>query len=145
MPLSPELVLALAAQCAPGVAPPTLLAIAQAESALDPLAIGVNGPKAPRGRANSIAEAVSVASSLIKGGRDLDLGLTQINVRNLPRLGLSLEAAFDGLSPRDPPRNPEPLLPPSSGGALRGRLCENLAIPRSHRIALATRRMGRAM
>src|SRR5687767_2128026 len=60
MPLSPELVLALAAQCAPGVAPSTLLAVARAESALDPFAIGVNGPAVRRGRARSTVEAVSI-------------------------------------------------------------------------------------
>ncbi len=96
MPLSPDLVLALAAQCAPGVAPATLLAVARAESALEPLAIGVNGPRAGRQpRARSAAEAVSTARALLQAGHDLDLGLAQINVRNLPRLGLTLEAAFD--------------------------------------------------
>jgi type IV secretion system protein VirB1 len=35
-------VLSLAAQCAPGVAPDTVAAIAQAESGLDPLAIHDN-------------------------------------------------------------------------------------------------------
>jgi len=95
MPLSPDLVLALAAQCAPGVAPSTLLAVARAESALDPFAIGVNGPKARRQPARSAAEAVAVARDLLRSGHDLDLGLAQINVRNLPQLGLSLEAAFD--------------------------------------------------
>lgn len=95
MPFPPELVLALAAQCAPGVAPSTLLAVARAESALDPFAIGVNGPGARRGRARSAAEAVTMARGLLRAGRDIDLGLAQINVRNLARLGLSLEAAFD--------------------------------------------------
>jgi len=95
MPLSPELVLALAAQCAPGVAPATLLAVARAESVLDPLAIGVNGPKAGKAQARSATEAVSRARGLLQAGHDLDLGLAQINVRNLPWLGLSLEGAFD--------------------------------------------------
>ncbi|HEX7929837.1 MAG TPA: lytic transglycosylase domain-containing protein, partial [Sphingomicrobium sp.] len=95
MPLSPELVLALAAQCAPDVAPSTLLAVARAESALDPFAIGVNGPAVRRGRARSTAEALTMARCLLHAGRDIDLGLAQINVRNLSRLGLSLEAAFD--------------------------------------------------
>ena len=95
MPLSPDLVLALAAQCAPGVAPSTLLAVARAESALDPFAIGVNGPGVPRRHARSTAEAVTLARDLLQAGRDIDLGLAQINVRNLTRLGLSLEAAFD--------------------------------------------------
>lgn len=95
MPLSPELVLALALQCAPGVAPSTLLAVARAESALDPFAIGVNGPRLRVGRARSAAEAVAMARGLLQAGRDIDLGLAQINVRNLSRLGLSLEAAFD--------------------------------------------------
>lgn len=95
MPLSPDLILALAAQCAPGVAPSTLVAVARAESALDPFAIGVNGPKARRPSARSAAEAVATARTLLQAGHDLDLGLVQINVRNLPRLGLTLEAAFD--------------------------------------------------
>lgn len=95
MPLPPDLVLALAAQCAPAVAPSTMLAVARAESALDPLAIGVNGPGGRPPAARSKAEAVAVARGLLRAGRDLDLGLLQINVRNLPRLGLSLEAAFD--------------------------------------------------
>lgn len=95
MPLTPDLVLALAAQCAPAVAPSTLLAVARAESALDPYAIGVNAPGARRPTPRSRAEAIATARGLIRAGRDVDLGLLQINVRNLHWLGLSLEAAFD--------------------------------------------------
>jgi len=95
MSLPPDLVLALAAQCAPTVAPATLLAVARAESALDPLAIGVNGPGGRRRTPRSKAGAITAARELLRAGRDLDLGLLQINVRNLARLGLSLEAAFD--------------------------------------------------
>ncbi|MEW5687704.1 MAG: lytic transglycosylase domain-containing protein [Pseudomonadota bacterium] len=95
MPLSPALVMALAAQCAPGVAPETMLAVARAESGLNPWAIGVNGAAAQRPKPNSAGEAAALARDLIARGRDIDLGLAQINVRNLRRLGLSVEAAFD--------------------------------------------------
>jgi type IV secretion system protein VirB1 len=93
--LAADAAAALAAHCAPGVAPATLVAIAGVESGLDPYAIGVNGPPARRPRPATADEAAAQARALIARGRDVDLGLAQINARNLPRLGLSLEAAFD--------------------------------------------------
>lgn len=93
--LDPQALVDLAAQCAPGVAPATLLAVARAESGLNPLAIGVNGPRVQRPSAKTPAEAAIAAKALVSAGRDIDLGLAQINVRNLSRLGLSIEAAFD--------------------------------------------------
>jgi type IV secretion system protein VirB1 len=95
MPLDADIFLALARTCAPQVAPTTLLAVARAESGLDPLAIGVNGPGRGSLRPRSRDEAVAAARKLMAQGRDLDLGLGQINVRNLRPLGLSVEAAFD--------------------------------------------------
>lgn len=95
MILDPAAVLALALRCAPGVAPETALAVARAESGLDPNAIGVNrGARllaAPRSR----AEAVTLARRLLAAGGNLDLGLAQINSANLARLGLTLEEAFE--------------------------------------------------
>lgn len=88
-------VLSLAAQCAPGVAPETLLAISRVESGLDPLQIGVNGDGPRPGPARSAGEASRIANRLLQAGANLDLGLAQINSANLPRLGLSVEAAFD--------------------------------------------------
>jgi type IV secretion system protein VirB1 len=88
-------VLALAAQCAPHVAPGTLLAVTRAESGLDPLAIGVNGGGRRPGRARSAADAAQLAARLLATGANIDLGLGQINSANLTRLGLSVEAAFD--------------------------------------------------
>ncbi|MCR5876637.1 lytic transglycosylase domain-containing protein [Phenylobacterium sp. J426] len=94
--LSPEAVIALALQCAPSVEASTLVAVARAESGLNPYAIGVNGPeRGARRSARSLEEAVATASALIAAGRNVDLGLGQINVRNLARLGLSVRAAFD--------------------------------------------------
>ncbi|OHB26239.1 MAG: hypothetical protein A2790_19920 [Phenylobacterium sp. RIFCSPHIGHO2_01_FULL_69_31] len=95
MPLDAATVLSLAATCAPGVAPATLLAVARVESGLDPLAIGVNGPARETPRPRDAQEAVRAAQSLIRAGRNVDLGLSQINSRNLPALGLSLADAFD--------------------------------------------------
>lgn len=85
----------LAQQCAPAVAAETLLAVAKVESGFNPLAIGVNGSPRVTVRAKSRVEAAAKASALIAAGRSVDLGLTQINSRNLAWLGLTVEAAFD--------------------------------------------------
>lgn len=87
--------LALAAQCAPGVAPETLLSVVQVESGFDPLAIGVNGKPRITVNAATRTEAASKTSALIAAGRSVDLGLAQINSRNLAWLGLTVEDAFD--------------------------------------------------
>ena len=87
-------VLALSAQCAPGVSPQVLTAIAHAESRFDPLAIGVNhGPAV--GRPKTRAEAARTARRLMAAGMNIDLGLAQINSSNLAWLRLSVEDAFD--------------------------------------------------
>lgn len=88
------LVLTLSAQCAPGVSAQTLAAIAHTESRFNPLAIGVNrGAAVPQPKTR--AEAVRTAQRLISAGRNIDLGLAQINSANLGWLGLSVEQAFD--------------------------------------------------
>lgn len=88
------LVLALSAQCAPGVSPQTLAAVAHAESRFDPLAIGINGGASvlqPRTQ----EEAAQTARRLIVSGANIDLGIAQINSGNLHWLNLSIEDAFD--------------------------------------------------
>jgi len=95
MPLDLAAMETLAEACAPAVAPPTLLAIGQVESGLDPLVIGVNGLSPRRLSFKTPATAASAARQLIARGANIDLGLGQINVRNLARLGLSVEGAFD--------------------------------------------------
>lgn len=95
MVMTPAAVLALALRCAPSVAPETLLAVARAESRLDPLAIGVNGGARP-GRAGLDSDgAVASARRRLARGENLDLGLAQINSANMARLGLSLDTVFD--------------------------------------------------
>lgn len=83
----------LVALCAPNVAPTTLLAIIQAESAGVPHAVHVNGPwlATPANR----DEAVRVAMWAIRTGYTVDSGLMQVNSRNLPALGLSVEEVLD--------------------------------------------------
>lgn len=95
MAISIAAALVLAAQCAPSVAPETLLSVVQVESRFDPLAIGVNGTPRVAVLPVSVDEAVAKAEALIASGRNIDLGLAQINSRNLSWLGLDVRAAFD--------------------------------------------------
>ena len=94
-PLALPLLLALARTCAPGVAPETLLSVAYAESRFDPLAIGVNAKGARALTFESPAAAAAAAEDLQRRGVDFDIGLAQINARNLRPLGLTAREALD--------------------------------------------------
>ncbi len=95
MALTLAAALALAAQCAPAVAPQTLLSVVQVESRFEPLAIAVNGAPRLLVEPTSVDDAVAKAAALIKAGRNIDLGLAQINSKNLSWLGLSLADVFE--------------------------------------------------
>ena len=87
--------LTLAHSCGGSVAPETLLSVVATESAFDPLSIGVNGRPHATLHPATREQAVVAAQAMIATGRDVDLGLAQINIRNLHRLGLSVSEAFD--------------------------------------------------
>jgi type IV secretion system protein VirB1 len=93
--LALSVLVGLAQQCAPTVAPETLLAVVRAESDFDPLVVAVNGaPRQVIHPANPAAAAM-IATRLIAEGKSVDLGLGQINSRNLTPLGLTVADAFD--------------------------------------------------
>lgn len=84
----------LAKRCAPTVAPMTMVSIVQVESRGNPLAINVNrAPDPPPARSRQ--EAIATAERLIAEGQNLDLGLAQINSKNLASLGLTVADAFE--------------------------------------------------
>ena len=84
----------LVTACAPLVDPGTAYALVAVESAFNPHAIGVVGgalDRQPRSRAAALATTTALQAT----GWNFSVGLGQINVRNLPRLGLTVEQAFD--------------------------------------------------
>ena len=87
-------ILGLASQCAPNVAPQTVAAIVQTESRGHPWALNVNGARQPR-TPNSAADAAAIAKRYVAAGYSVDLGLGQINSRNMRKLGLTWETVFD--------------------------------------------------
>lgn len=94
MAYSAAAILALASQCAPNVAPETVLAIVLTESSGRPLALNVNGAPQPPAPVNA-ASAAATAQRHIAAGYSVDLGLGQINSRNMRWLGLTWETVFD--------------------------------------------------
>lgn len=83
-------------QCAPDVAPETMMAIVKVESNGNPWAIGNNTLKAPvKPTPKSKEEAISKAKYYIAQGHSLDLGLAQINSKNLKMLKLSVDEVFE--------------------------------------------------
>ena len=81
--------------CAPNVAPVTLEAVIQVESAGNPLALHVNGARVQPPPARDAREAAQVATSVIRRGYSVDLGLMQVNSRNLAALGMTVEQVLD--------------------------------------------------
>ncbi len=94
MAYSAAALLALASQCAPTVAPETVLAIIQTESSGAPFALNVNGARQPARQSNA-ADAAATARRYVAAGYSVDLGLGQINSRNMRWLGLTWETVFD--------------------------------------------------
>lgn len=102
--LTPEME-AMLAQCAPNVHPETMAAVISAESRGNRFAIADAGPKhLPWSQRKNmvrsfylptITDAVAKAQDLISQGHTVSLGPAQINDRQLPRLGLSIEDVFD--------------------------------------------------
>jgi len=87
--------LVLLQQCAPNVAPNTMQAIIRTESGFNPLALHVNGNARLQRSPKTAAEAAAWSSWLIKQGYSVDMGLMQINSRNLTRLNLTPADVFD--------------------------------------------------
>ena len=94
MAFSAAAIFALAAQCAPTIAPETVLAIIQTESSGDPFALNVNGGRQPARQSNA-ADAAATARRFVAAGYSVDLGLGQINSRNMRWLSLTWETVFD--------------------------------------------------
>ena len=94
MTLTPTVAAALARQCAPQVAVPTMVALVSSESGLDPYAIGDNSTGRSYHLGNAPAAAAQ-ATALVAAGHSIDMGLAQINSRTAGALGLSIQAAFD--------------------------------------------------
>ena len=87
---------ALIQACAPNVEAETVLAIIRVESGGDLIALATNRPSgAVRLRPRDFALAVALATAEIRRGNSVDIGLMQINSRNLPRLGLTVETVLD--------------------------------------------------
>lgn len=83
-----------ASQCAPGVKVSTLWAVASVESQFEPLALRDNNSR-QAWKMQSLSAAVNLAQRRLEMGHSVDLGLMQINSRNLRPLGMNLSEAFD--------------------------------------------------
>ncbi len=81
--------------CGPTVEPTTLRAIMRVESDARPFALYVNGALTQPAPARSAAEATATAESWIARGFSVDLGLMQVNSRNLTALGSTVAEMFD--------------------------------------------------
>jgi type IV secretion system protein VirB1 len=84
----------LASECAPNVGITTLKAIVLTESGGNPFAINDNTQRLARQPKNK-AEAVELATALVQAGHSVDMGLAQINSKNLSWLGLTIDQVFD--------------------------------------------------
>jgi type IV secretion system protein VirB1 len=79
-------------QCAPTVHPYTMEQVVHVESGGNPLAVNVNGLPANRQpKPTTTEEAVAAARHWVDLGYSVDLGMTEINSRNLPALHRTID------------------------------------------------------
>ena len=81
--------------CGSSVDPSTLRAIMRVESGAHVFAINVNGAPSEPPPASTAAEATAEAQAWIARGYSVDLGLMQVNNRNLQSLGFTVAQMFD--------------------------------------------------
>lgn len=81
-------------QCAPEVHHMTMSAIIKQESGGNPYALNDNTNKKSY-KPKTFNEALQIAKRLIATGASVDIGLAQINSKNLPGLRLSVEDVLD--------------------------------------------------
>jgi type IV secretion system protein VirB1 len=87
---------ALIQRCAPDVAPQTISAVIKTESGGNSLAININYKKGRLARRpRDLTEAIGWSKWLIQNGYNIDMGLMQINSKNLAKFGTSVEQIFD--------------------------------------------------
>lgn len=85
----------LVQECAPFVSVKTMAAIVRPESSFNPFAIGINGGARLVRQPQNKAEAVATAKWLVERGYNIDMGATQVNIKNARRFNLTIEDAFD--------------------------------------------------
>ncbi|WP_284948022.1 lytic transglycosylase domain-containing protein [Acidisoma cladoniae] len=81
--------------CGSSVDPSTLRAIMRVESGAQVYAINVNGAPYQPSLASTPADATAEAQAWIARGYSVDLGLMQVNSRNLQSLGFTVAQMFD--------------------------------------------------
>lgn len=82
-------------QCAPNVAPVTMNAIITTESKGKPWALGLNKGKKLKYQASSYEQAVAWANYLEANQYDFDIGLAQVNIRNVHKYGYKAYQLLD--------------------------------------------------
>ena len=80
--------------CAPAVDPVTMAAVVKQESGGQPWVVNNNTTRKSMAFASKAA-AVAAAVAAVGRGESVDMGLAQINSKNLPALGLTVEQVFD--------------------------------------------------
>ena len=85
----------IAQTCAPMVQVQTLAGVVSLESRFQPFAIRINSGPPLATQPASKAEAIEVATSLIAGHQDIQIGVGGIAIEELQKLKLSVADAFD--------------------------------------------------
>ena len=86
--------LELLMMCAPAVDPVTMAAVVKQESGGRPWVVNNNTTR-ESATFESKSAAVAAAATAVGRGESVDMGLVQINSKNLPALGLSVAQVFD--------------------------------------------------